>query len=80
MVINNFDIVRVAFVPSEANPPLVIDSDAPLSFPITMQPLEPVARRNSKVLDLRCSIEHPKLSKRHSLDIERQLSRSLQVE
>jgi hypothetical protein len=68
MVINNFDIISVAFAPGEADPPLVVDSDAPLPFSIAVQFLESITRRYSEILDLGCSIEHPKLPERRSWD------------
>ena len=74
MVINNFDIMSVAFAPSEADPPLVIESDAPLPLSVAVQFLESITRRYSEILDLGCSIEHPKLPEGRSLNVGRQLS------
>jgi hypothetical protein len=48
MVINNFDIIRMAVLPVEAYPPLIVDPDAPLAFSLTPQLFQPVSRRYAK--------------------------------
>src|SRR5512140_2097890 len=45
VVINYFDIMCSVFFPYEADPVLIIDSDAVLSRPITLQCLQTVSRR-----------------------------------
>jgi len=35
VVINNLDVESVAIVPAEANPPLIVDPNAPLPLSIT---------------------------------------------
>jgi hypothetical protein len=44
MVIDNLDIVCVPFIPPETDTPLIIDADAPLSFSVPSQFLQPVGR------------------------------------
>ena len=46
----NFDLVRVAAVPAEADAPLVIDPDAPLARAVAFQRLKPVAGWNTEIL------------------------------
>jgi len=48
MVINDFDIIRMAVLPFEAYPPLIVDPDAPLAFSLTNQLFHPVSRRYAK--------------------------------
>jgi len=40
----------IAFAPDEAHAELIVDPNAMLAFPVTMQLLQPVARRNSQIL------------------------------
>src|SRR3990172_41936 len=46
----NIDRTRRTFPPLETNPPLVIDADAVLAFPIPEQCLEAVAGKGGEVL------------------------------
>jgi hypothetical protein len=43
MAVNNFDSISIARVPLEADSPLVINTDAVLSPPCTLECFEPVA-------------------------------------
>jgi len=42
IIVDDLDVVGVAATPTEADAPLVIDSDAVLPFPILGQSLQPV--------------------------------------
>jgi hypothetical protein len=48
MVINKFDIIRMAILPVEAYPPLIVDPDAPLAFSLAKQLFQPVSRWYAK--------------------------------
>ena len=50
MVIYDFHVVRPVIFPSEAYPPLAIESDAELARPATGQGLKPVAGQSSQIL------------------------------
>jgi hypothetical protein len=50
MVVDDFDIVRTALFPLEADPPLIIDPDAPLSDAVVPQLFQPVARRYPQIV------------------------------
>ena len=50
MKIHNFDIVRIATLPSKANPPLVIDTDAVLTQPVVFQHFQFIAGRLPQIL------------------------------
>jgi hypothetical protein len=52
MIINNFNIVGVAVLKAEANPPLFVDADAPLSGAITHKLFQPVAGRDAQIFHL----------------------------
>jgi hypothetical protein len=43
VIIHDFHIVRTCF-PAKAKPPLVVDSNAVLAFPVSEQGLKPIAR------------------------------------
>ena len=53
MIINNLNIrrTRLTFNPCEANPPLLIDADATLPIPVTMQCLKAVASQTHQVVN-----------------------------
>jgi hypothetical protein len=50
LIIHNFDIVRVAVLPSKANSPSIIDTDAILSLPIPFQRFQLIAGRLPQIL------------------------------
>jgi hypothetical protein len=60
MVINDFNVVRVSFMPSEADSPPVIDTNAELSLSVTTQYFQPVAGRHAKRFNFDCGIQHIK--------------------
>ena len=60
--------MRLAVTPGEANPPLIIDPNAVLSSPISLECFEMVARRNTQILQLRGGIQVEQLAPRHSFD------------
>ena len=50
MVVRDFDVVDVAFLPPEADPPLLVDADAVLTFAIPFELLQSVSRRYSEIV------------------------------
>jgi hypothetical protein len=50
VVVDDFDLVRMAFSPNETNSPLIIDANRMLSLPFAPQGFKPVARRYAKVV------------------------------
>ena len=50
MVVNDLNPFWTSIAPPEADTPLIIDSDTVLPCSITAQMLEPIARRNPKIL------------------------------
>ena len=50
MVVNDFEFVRVAVLPDEADAPLVVDADAVPARQAALQGFEAVARRHPQVI------------------------------
>lgn len=72
MVIDDFHINGVAVTPFEANPPLLIDTDAVLAFSITFQNLELIRDGNREVLQVFRGIQLLKLHQCPLLHVARQ--------
>jgi hypothetical protein len=53
MVIADLNIVRIAILEPEADPPLVINRDGMLAFAITFQPMQSVSRRYLEIIKAR---------------------------
>src|SRR5712692_6313006 len=68
MIVGNFHVVGVPVPPHKANAPLVIDSDAVLPLPVTVQRLQPVARNGGQIPKFSRSIEHLELPKGRAFD------------
>ena len=67
MVIHDFDVMRIGVSPPEADTPLVVDSNAVLTFPVSCQSFQSIAGRNSQIIDRLSSIQHRQLSERRLL-------------
>ena len=50
MIIHNLRLLRVAGPPHETDPPLIVDADAVLPFAVRVQRLQPVARRDTQIV------------------------------
>ncbi len=68
MVVNDLNPFWTSVAPPEADTPLIIDSDTVLSCSITAQMLEPVARRNPKILETTRGVNLPQLAQRNASD------------
>jgi hypothetical protein len=64
VVINDFNIARVAVVPKKTNSKLVVDSHAELPNPIALQCLKPITGQR-KITQRSSPMNRPKLSARH---------------
>ena len=58
MVVNDLHVGGVTVLPRETYAPLIIDSDAPLAFAITLQLLEMVCGRYAKVSQQHRGVKH----------------------
>jgi len=72
VVIHYFDVPGRAFSPLKANAPLLVDADATLSAPITVQSFETIARRDMQIIELFCRVDREKLCSRPALNLVRQ--------
>jgi hypothetical protein len=68
MVIHDLDLVGISFTPFEADAPLVVDPDAVLARAITAEFLEPIPRRDPKVLELVGRIQDQELTEGTALE------------
>lgn len=65
MVIDDLDIVRIGILPSEADPPLIVDADAVLAGTIAFEFLEAVPRRYAEVVECLGGIDGDQLPQHH---------------
>ncbi len=80
MIIGDLDLIGIAGVPTEADPPLVVDPDAPLAGAVPGKWLEPVAGRDAEEFEGRGAMQLFELSLGNALKIMRQLSGKLATE
>jgi hypothetical protein len=62
VVVNNLDVMGVAVLPGKACAPLVIDPDTVLTGPPAFELLQPIARRDSQILQVLRSVQSNELS------------------
>src|ERR1700683_2259586 len=74
VVIDDLDIVSASFGPVEADAPLVIDTNAPLSDTIAPQSFEAVAGWHAQIVDPFRGTNEAQLAQRAGLDRWRELS------
>jgi hypothetical protein len=68
VVVNDLNLLWASVGPPETDPPLVVDSDAVLTGPIALQLLEPVARRQTKLVERNGRADLTQLPQRRSLN------------
>jgi hypothetical protein len=76
VVVDNLHFVLQAIFPSENDPPLLVDPNAPKSCQLPLQLLKSVAWRNLKIFNDSSLVEHPQLASGPLLDFSRQASYS----
>jgi hypothetical protein len=64
MIIHNFDIVHITTLPSKANSPLIIDTDAVLPLPVAFQRFKLIAGRLPQILECSGTMQIEKLAPR----------------
>lgn len=69
MVINNFNLLGMAIDPNEANAPLVVDADAVLSSAVAAQSFQPIARRYTQKVKIRCGMYLLQFPYRHGCNV-----------
>jgi hypothetical protein len=71
MIVRDFDRVRPAVSPNEADSVLIVDANTMLSFAVVFQFLQAVAWRNWKVIQSQRNVNHKKLSECDSPQVRR---------
>ncbi len=74
MIINDFNIKEIIAFSPKANPVLIIDPNAVLSLPVSIQLFQPVGRWDAQILQTSCIVDHNQLSQCDSLNILRELA------
>jgi len=77
MVIRYFNVKRVTAAPFETDSPLVINSNAMLSYTITAKFFKSIRRGNSQVIEVNGIVDHTQLSQSYLLYIGWKLPRTL---
>ena len=69
MVVDDLNIRRPAFRPTEANAPLLVHSNAVLPFPVAFECLEPIAWRYTQIIEFCHRVYHHQLAMHDLLEI-----------
>ena len=75
VVVYNFNILIITVRILKTNPKLIIDPNTVLTLSVSGQFFQSVARRDSKVINIECVIDHDKLAQSNLLNITRKFSR-----
>lgn len=67
MIVYYFNFECITGPPHEADSELIIHADAVLSFPVSFERFQPVARRHAEVLQCLCTMKHPQFPERRPL-------------
>ena len=62
MIIDDFDVIRLAVAPDKTQPPLIVNADAVLAEPITLQRLQVIAGRYTQKIQGRGGMQLHQLS------------------
>jgi hypothetical protein len=54
----DFDVMGTVLLPRKAHPVLIVDSDTPLSLPVSGESFQPVARWDSQIVKDDCIVQH----------------------
>jgi hypothetical protein len=68
MIIDNFDIRGTMLRPTEAEAPLIVYPDAVCSGPVARQRLQPVSRRDAKIIQCHRNLQLAQLPPRNIFD------------
>ena len=80
MVVNNLNVMCIGLFPHKTDTPLVVDSDAVLSFSFPGECFKAIARRNSKIFNTSASVDHAQFPESDPLNGCGELSGMLAVE
>lgn len=68
MIIDNLYVVEMISLYGETDTELIVDSNAVLSCPITMQSFKPIGWRDAQVRQTPCIVNHDQFSQSYSLN------------
>ncbi len=71
MIVDDFNVARTAVLPIETDSPLIVNSDAVLTRPITRQFFESVTWRGQQIAQVFRIIQIKQLASRRTLNIVR---------
>src|SRR5205823_12633221 len=66
VVVDDFHFVRIIVLPSEANPPLIVDADRMLSLAFALQRFQSVAGRQAQIVEPFGVVQQTEPSQRRS--------------
>ena len=72
MVVHNFHVKCILALPAEADAPLVIDADAVLAVPVTLQRFESITRRGAQIVQPPRLVQQQQFPPRDPLNLRRQ--------
>jgi len=72
VVVNDLDVSGLSSLPRETNPPLLVDSNAVLALPVSLELLKTVPGRYSKVLNGIGGINEKELDEGQSVKLSRE--------
>ena len=72
MVVRDFDFVRALFPPAETKSVLLVDSNAVLSFPVTGERFQSVARRAFQIVEASCCVKDEKFGSGSPPNVQRE--------
>ena len=71
MIICDLHIIRISRPPSKTDTPLVVNANAVLAFPVSFERFQSVSKRNTKIVDTDCRIQHDQFSSCYVLNFPR---------
>jgi len=77
MIVRHLDIVGVAFLPTEADAPLVIDANTMLAKAIARQSFQPIGRWNPQIIQALSDIELYQLAPRKAVQFGGKVAQEL---
>jgi hypothetical protein len=74
VVVDNLDLPRLVVAPDKTDPPLVVDADAVLTLPVTVQRFQAIAGRHPQIVQQCGRIDRQQLGASPPLDLLRQVA------
>jgi hypothetical protein len=72
VVVNNFDVEGVSFLPEKAETIPIVNANAVLTFTVSTQFFQMIAGRNAQIIQGHGSVEHEQFPQGNSLEFSRQ--------